>query len=175
MQCMFSSHLRALQFASAATIVTAGLIALPSLAENLATDKSADYYASYIAKRFQRVGAEQIGTYDNASIATSAFDFAQYTSNTCYSPTENDIAACKQEFGPFYNLKDTMTRGTLSLILGGSRSVGVVGIGKDLHDAEQLAQEVCEKISGPVRFRDDIATVESIQKRVDLMSKLRGK
>ncbi len=59
------------------------------------------------------------------------------------------------------------------VLLGTSRAIGIVGIGTTINEAEELAQEVCEKISGPVRFREDIATVESIQKRVDLMQKLR--
>ncbi len=60
------------------------------------------------------------------------------------------------------------------MLLGTSRAIGIVGIGETINEAEQLTQEVCEKITGPVRFREDIATVESIQKRVDLMQKLRG-
>ncbi len=60
------------------------------------------------------------------------------------------------------------------MLLGTSRAIGIVGIGDTINDAERLSQEVCEKITGPVRFREDIATVESIQKRVDLMQKLRG-
>ena len=117
---MFSvlkSHLRAVQFASTVTIVTAGLIALPSRAEEPSLENGTGYYANYIATRFQRIGATQVGTYDNTSIATSAFDFAQYVSHTCYHPTENDIPGCKHEFGPFFNLKDTLTNGTLVLIL----------------------------------------------------------
>ena len=58
-------------------------------------------------------------------------------------------------------------------LLGGSRSIGVVGIGDTIEEAEQAAQSVCEQINGPVRFRADIGTMESIQKRVDLMNKLR--
>ncbi len=71
----------------------------------------------------------------------------------------------------FYGDVSMLDTGTLQL--GGSRSIGVVGIGDTLHDAEQAAQAFCEKITGPVRFRSDIGTVESIQKRVDLMQKLR--
>ena len=58
--------------------------------------------------------------------------------------------------------------------LGTSRSIGVVGIGDTIAEAEQVAQEVCKKISGPVRFREDIGTLEAIEKRIDLMHQLRG-
>ncbi len=118
---MFSavtSHLRAIQFASIATFVTAGLMALPSFASDTQeTYGSLDASMQYIATRFQKVGAEQVGAYDNSTIATSAFDFTQYVSHTCYHPTENDIETCKQEFGPFYNLKETMESGALYVIL----------------------------------------------------------
>ncbi|MFA5800249.1 MAG: phosphoribosylamine--glycine ligase [Candidatus Peribacteraceae bacterium] len=61
-----------------------------------------------------------------------------------------------------------------NMLLGGSRSVGIVGIGNSVAEAEQAAQSVCELVTGPVRFRADIGTVESIQKRIDLMHKLRS-
>ncbi len=64
---------------------------------------------------------------------------------------------------------------TGNVLLGGSRSIGIVGIGDSIVEAEQVAQTVCEKIAGPVRFRSDIGTVDSIQKRVDLMHKLRAR
>jgi phosphoribosylamine--glycine ligase len=60
-----------------------------------------------------------------------------------------------------------------NLLLGGSRSVGIVGIGDSIGDAEQAAETVCEQAAGPVAFRADIGTTESIQKRVDLLHKLR--
>lgn len=63
---------------------------------------------------------------------------------------------------------------TGDILLGASRSIGVVGIGESLVEAEQAAQGICEKIAGPVRFRSDIGTVDSIQKRINLMHKLRA-
>lgn len=59
------------------------------------------------------------------------------------------------------------------ILLGGSRSIGIVGIGESLQDAEHLAQSLCEKVDGPIRYRSDIGTGELIQKRIDLMHKLR--
>ncbi len=59
------------------------------------------------------------------------------------------------------------------MILGGSRTAGVVGIGNTLAEAEKTAQEICSKVEGPVRFRSDIGTGELIQKRMEEMRRLR--
>ncbi len=68
---------------------------------------------------------------------------------------------------------DVSIRPDGKLELGGSRALGVVGIGETLSEAEQAADAVCRKISGPVRFREDIGTVESLQKRIDVLARLR--
>ncbi|MBM3227459.1 phosphoribosylamine--glycine ligase [Candidatus Peribacteria bacterium] len=60
------------------------------------------------------------------------------------------------------------------LLLGGSRSIGVVGIGSTLEEAEEIAQKMCSGIQGPVRFRRDIGTQTLIQKRIDTMQSLRN-
>jgi phosphoribosylamine--glycine ligase len=60
-----------------------------------------------------------------------------------------------------------------SFVLGTSRAIGVVGIGENLDIAEQAAEKVCEAVSGPVRFRYDVGTVELTEKRIDTMAKLR--
>ena len=62
-----------------------------------------------------------------------------------------------------------------AVLLGGSRAIGIVGIGDSIPEAEQASQDFCKKIEGPIRFREDIGTVESVQKRVDMMHKLRGR
>ncbi len=62
-----------------------------------------------------------------------------------------------------------------NVLLGGSRSIGIVGIGDSIELAEKAAQAACEKVAGPVHFRADIGTQESIQKRIDFMQKLRAK
>jgi phosphoribosylamine--glycine ligase len=59
-----------------------------------------------------------------------------------------------------------------TLHLGGSRTAGIVGIGRNLEEAEKIAQELCEKVQGPVRFRRDIGTNELIQERNRIMNKL---
>jgi phosphoribosylamine--glycine ligase len=58
------------------------------------------------------------------------------------------------------------------LHLGGSRTAGIVGIGDTLAEAEKIAEKLCEKVKGPVRFRKDIGTAELMQKRVEMMRRL---
>ena len=69
---------------------------------------------------------------------------------------------------------DVSLDNTNAILLGGSRSIGIVGIGDSLAEAEQAAASYCEKVVGPVRYRTDIGTVDSVQRRVDLMHKLRS-
>jgi len=59
------------------------------------------------------------------------------------------------------------------LLLGGSRTAGIVGIGDTIAEAEKIAEELCIQVVGPVRFRSDIGTQELIDKRIDLMNKIR--
>lgn len=61
------------------------------------------------------------------------------------------------------------------LVLGGSRSAGIVGIGNSLEEAEKIAQKMCTQVKGPVRFRSDIGTSVLIQKRIATMKTLRSK
>ena len=60
-----------------------------------------------------------------------------------------------------------------NLILGSSRTAGIVGIGDSIAQAEAIAQKLCEQVQGPVRFRRDIGKEEMIQKRKDMMKDLR--
>ena len=59
------------------------------------------------------------------------------------------------------------------LLLGGSRTAGIVGIGKTIEEAEKIAEELCEKVEGPVRFRSDIGTNDLISKRIQMMKEIR--
>ncbi|MFH0770395.1 MAG: phosphoribosylamine--glycine ligase [Candidatus Peregrinibacteria bacterium] len=59
------------------------------------------------------------------------------------------------------------------LCLGGSRTAGIVGIAASIREAEHIAEELCKKVRGPVRFRSDIGTETLIQKRVDMIRSLR--
>ena len=61
------------------------------------------------------------------------------------------------------------------LVTGTSRSIGVVGIGKDLDEAEQNCEKALEFIKCDAIFmRHDIGTRALIQKRVDHMKELRS-
>lgn len=60
------------------------------------------------------------------------------------------------------------------LYLSGSRAVAFVGIADNLSDAEKLAQSALGSVKGPVFYREDIGTRELVQKRVDMMKKLRS-
>ncbi|PIR52186.1 phosphoribosylamine--glycine ligase [Candidatus Peregrinibacteria bacterium CG10_big_fil_rev_8_21_14_0_10_49_16] len=46
--------------------------------------------------------------------------------------------------------------------LGGSRTAGIVGIGDSIEEAEKIAQEFCENVTGPVRFRSDIGKLRTL-------------
>jgi phosphoribosylamine--glycine ligase len=59
------------------------------------------------------------------------------------------------------------------LLLGGSRTAGIVGIGRNIAEAERTAEALCESVRGPIRFRRDIGTQKLIQKRIDMMKELR--
>ncbi|MDD5469290.1 MAG: phosphoribosylamine--glycine ligase [Candidatus Peribacteraceae bacterium] len=61
-----------------------------------------------------------------------------------------------------------------TLRLGGSRTAGITGIGSTIAEAEQVAQQLCEQVQGPVRFRSDIGTAPLVQLRIETVRKLRG-
>ncbi|TSC58996.1 MAG: phosphoribosylamine/glycine ligase [Candidatus Peregrinibacteria bacterium Greene0416_19] len=58
--------------------------------------------------------------------------------------------------------------------LGGSRTAGIVGIADTIADAESIAENLCEQVKGPVRFRKDIGTAELVKKRVETMKQIRS-
>ena len=60
------------------------------------------------------------------------------------------------------------------VLLTGSRSLAVVGIGKDLREAEVAAEAAASSVQGPVRYRSDIGTSALIQRRIDHMSQIRA-
>ena len=61
------------------------------------------------------------------------------------------------------------------LYLTGSRAIALVGIGANLAEAEQIAEDAANRIKGPVRHRMDIGTQELIQKRINHMNHVLGK
>ncbi|MFH1012128.1 MAG: phosphoribosylamine--glycine ligase [Candidatus Peregrinibacteria bacterium] len=60
------------------------------------------------------------------------------------------------------------------LVMTGSRAIAFTGIADTIEEAERLAQQGVESVKGPVFFRKDIGTQALIQKRVEMMEKLRG-
>jgi phosphoribosylamine--glycine ligase len=56
----------------------------------------------------------------------------------------------------------------------GSRAIAVVGIGNNLAEAEQVAEDAASKVNGPVRHRKDIGTSALIQRRIDHVNRLLG-
>jgi phosphoribosylamine--glycine ligase len=59
------------------------------------------------------------------------------------------------------------------ILLGGSRSIGVVALANSLSEAQKSALSFCEKIQGPIRYRTDIGTEALIEERVEMMRGLR--
>lgn len=106
-------HMSAMQFSAAALVTTVAVSALPLLAADQYDDT---YYGNQIVQLFQKIGAESVGSYNNGSLETSAFDFASFFSHTCYRPTDFDMPGCKEKFGPYANLKTTYDSGRLAAI-----------------------------------------------------------
>ncbi len=59
------------------------------------------------------------------------------------------------------------------MLLGGSRTAGIVGIADTIAEAETVAESLCEQVKGPVRFRKDIGTKDLVGKRIEVMHNLR--
>ena len=55
----------------------------------------------------------------------------------------------------------------------GSRGFGILGKGKTLAEAEEIAEKACAHKKGPLWHRRDIGTKELVQKRVEHMRKIR--
>ena len=60
------------------------------------------------------------------------------------------------------------------LIMTGSRTIAFVGLGKDIEEAEKIAQQGVDSVEGKVFFRKDIGTKDLIQKRIDHMKRIRA-
>ena len=50
--------------------------------------------------------------------------------------------------------------------LTGSRAIAFVGIGRNLQEAESIAEEAASAVRGPVIHRRDIGTQELVERRV---------
>jgi phosphoribosylamine--glycine ligase len=55
-----------------------------------------------------------------------------------------------------------------------SRSLGLVGIGDTISEAEEICEKATEFVKGDVYHRRDVGTSKLIQKRIDHMKKIRG-
>lgn len=71
----------------------------------------------------------------------------------------------------YYSSVDQTSEG---LLLSSSRAVAFVGIAENLMEAEKIAEAACKTVKGPVFYRKDVGTAELIQKRVEMMAKLRA-
>ncbi len=61
------------------------------------------------------------------------------------------------------------------IYLSGSRAIAFVGIGKDLDEAETIAEEAAAAVGGPVYHRKDIGTHALIQQRIAHMKAIQSK
>lgn len=60
------------------------------------------------------------------------------------------------------------------LYLSSSRAIAFVGIADTLENAEKIAESACGRVKGQVFYRPDIGTKTLVEKRVEMMRKLRG-
>lgn len=60
-----------------------------------------------------------------------------------------------------------------NLVTLGSRAIAAVGIGATLAEAEKRAEDILQRIEGPLYHREDIGKEDVIKKRVDMMNELR--
>lgn len=61
-----------------------------------------------------------------------------------------------------------------TLALGGSRTAGIVGMADTISEAENIAQNLCEHVQGPVRFRSDIGTDKVVKQRSTTLEQIRN-
>ncbi len=58
------------------------------------------------------------------------------------------------------------------LILKGSRAIGIVGMGKNLEQANEHCEKAIKNFSGPLFYRRDIGTAKLLEKRMEHMKKI---
>jgi phosphoribosylamine--glycine ligase len=56
----------------------------------------------------------------------------------------------------------------------GSRAVAVVGVADSIEEAEEIAQNALENLTGDLHYRNDIGKAFLIQRRIDHMKEIRG-
>ncbi len=116
------SSSKALRWALATAVTSAVVVGLPVLAQStLPTNAQSTVlnstFAQNIVSSFSNPAADQPSHYDNTTLETSAFDFQSYMRDTCFRPTEYDMRGCELRFGPYANLRETLTSGKLFTIL----------------------------------------------------------
>ncbi len=67
---------------------------------------------------------------------------------------------------------DCSTAGS-QILLGGSRTAGVVATGNSISEAEAACEAYCQTIQGPVRHRKDVGTAKLIAKRAEVLESIR--
>lgn len=155
-------HVRAVEAAAASVLLTAAVTSLPLLA---ADQYDESYYANYIVSVFQKVGAENTNVYSTGDLASSAFDFARYFSDTCFRPTTFDEAGCKEKYGPYANLKETYDSGTLATLL--SRTPHLKGIVHLLPGGAALQNSSSSSVPATIAPSVVIPTAQPAQSTID--------
>ncbi len=107
---------KASKLAALTAAVSIVVMSLPVLAGENDTPAD-DFYGRVIVSQFSKMGAVNSSMYDNKSVETSSFDFPSYMSNTCFKPTDFDKPGCKDKFGPYANLRQTLESGKLAELL----------------------------------------------------------
>ncbi len=144
-----SRQFRAMQAAATASVLTAAVLALPLLAAENSTDFVGNVDSQNIINLFQKTGAETVSSFDSRSIDSSGFDFAAFISNTCFRPTEFDLASCKEKFGRYADLKATYNSGELYKILS---SVSYLAGSAKFAPAPAKLAEKAKTVSETVKF-----------------------
>jgi phosphoribosylamine--glycine ligase len=74
----------------------------------------------------------------------------------------NELEGTEIYFASVYKERDT-------LLLGGSRAIGVVGIDEDYEKAKEKCEKVLDNIEGEVFYRKDIGSKELLQNKMDMV------
>lgn len=82
-----------------------------------AEDFSAKQMAAYdrnIFETFERVGINTKGSqYDNESFSNAQVDLRAVVTHECFNPVRAEIPHCIEQFGPYYNIRESIEDGTL--------------------------------------------------------------
>ena len=60
------------------------------------------------------------------------------------------------------------------LYTGTSRSLGIIGVGDSLSEAEQKAEAALAHVKGHIFMRHDIGTPEAIERKIERLKGIRG-